>query len=400
MMWRRLAVGLVLGVAVVSAGAGLVAQGTAPGAPGSLSFQVSGGTVILNWVSSTGMTPTFDPNSSFYRLEAGAAPGQTFFTWDSSSRGDTPDSRKMFYQLTDFGTAGVAPGTYYVRVRGVNNGVVGPASNEVAIPVTGGCQVPGAPHDFTAITRGTTVYMGWNDGNGGLPSYYVVHARYSSGGPVIASLATNKPAAVGTEPPQGGYLNVGGVPTGTYYVQVYAGNACGTSPYSSEIVVSAPNNGPAVRTPNAASGKLPWFQIRDLALQIANEARNLGYISGVPGVSNDACQARPGYPFTTDPANPILELQKTQRNRYIDYVVSQLRARFDQRIGYNAKPTRANAIVAGDEISYHYGSDAPEGSPNAYFIDTLGGHCTFGRESVDYRPFFIEYGRWTAAGAF
>jgi len=108
----------------------------------------------------------------------------------------------------------------------------------------------------------------------------------------------------------------------------------------------------------------------------------------------------PGYPFTTDPNDPVLELQKTQRNRYIDYMVAQLRARFDLRIGYNAKPTRANAIIAGDEIAFQWGSDAPEGSPSAYFIDTLGGHCTFGREAPDYRPFFIEYGRWTSVGVF
>lgn len=374
----------------------VTAQGTPPGAPSNLTYQVSGGSVWLNWVSSAGMTPTFDPASSFYRLEAGDSPGTTFFTWDSASRGDTPESRKMFYMLTDFATAGVAPGTYYVRVRGVNNGVVGPPSNEIAIPVTAGCQAPGAPTDFTAITRGTTVYMGWNDGNGGRPSSYVVHARFQSGGPVIAALATARPA----EAIAGGYLNVGGVPTGTYYVQVLAENACGSSPYSNEIVVNAPNNAPTVRTPNAASGKLPWFQIRDLVLQIGAEARNLGYLSGVPGVSNDSCQARPGYPFTTDPNDPVLELQKTQRNRYIDYMVAQLRAQFDLRIGYNAKPTRANAIIAGDEIAFQWGSDAPEGSPSAYFIDTLGGHCTFGREAPDYRPFFIEYGRWTSVGVF
>ncbi len=379
---------------------GVVAQGTPPGAPGNLTYQASGGSVWLNWISSTGMTPTFSPSSSFYRLEAGGSPGTTFFTWDSASRGDTPESRKMFYMLTEFATAGVAPGNYYVRVRGVNNGVVGPPSNEIIVPVTSGCQAPGAPTDFTAITRGTTVYMGWNDGNGGRPASYVVHARYQSGGPVIASLAANRPPAVGTEPQLGGYLNVGGVPTGTYFVQVYAVNGCGNGAYSNEIVISAPNNDPAVRTPNAASGKLPWFQTRDLVLQIANEARNLGYLSGSAGQSNDSCQARPGYAFTTDPNNPTLELQKTQRNRFIDYMVAQLRARFDQRIGYNAKPTRANAIVAGDEISYHWGSDASQGSPSVYMIDTLGGHCTFGRESVDFRPFFIEYGTWTAAGAF
>ena len=396
---------VVVGVAVL-AGAAVIAQGTTPGAPGSLTFQVSGGNVFLNWVSSTGMAPTFNPASSFYRLEAAAAPGAPpFYTWDSSSLGDTPASRKMFYMLTDFAAFGVAPGEYYVRVRGVNGGVEGPVSNEIRVQVTGGCQAPGAPTDFTAITRGDTVYMGWNDGNGGVPTTYVVLARYapaSTGAGVIASLPTEKgpERTMFNAPIPGGYHNVGGVPTGSYYVQVVATNACGISAASNEIVVNAPNNAPTIRTANAASGRLPYFNIRDLVLRIGGEARDRGYLSGTPGASNDSCQARPGFPFTTDPSNPILELQKTQRNRYIDYMVQQLRDRFDQRIGFNAKPTRENAIIAGDEIAFQWGSDAPEGSPSAYFIDTLGGHCTFGRESVDHRPFFLEYGRWTSAGAF
>jgi hypothetical protein len=334
------------------------------------------------------MTPTFNPNSSFYRLEAAYGAGQApFFTWDSSTRGDTPDSRKMFYMLTDFGAGGVAPNTYYVKIRGVNGGVAGPASNEVAVHVTPGCQAPGAPADFTGILRGSTVYMGWNDGNGGIPSTYVVVARYQSGGPVIAALPVAKPAISGTEPPQGGYLNVGGVPNGTYYVQVYAQNSCGSSALSNEIVVNAPNNGPAVRTPNAASGKLPWFQVQNL-VQAATAA------AGARIDGSQSCPVRPGF----DPSD--IEARKTQRNAYVDFVVSYLRQNFDQRFGYNAKPTRSNAQVAGDEISFHWGSDAPEGSPNVYLIDTLGGHCTFSRESRDYRPFFNEYGRFTAAGAF
>jgi hypothetical protein len=93
-------------------------------------------------------------------------------------------------------------------------------------------------------------------------------------------------------------------------------------------------------------------------------------------------------------------MQKTQRNPYIDAVVARLRE-FDQRFGYNAKPTRAPfAQIAGDEIAYHWGSDAPEGSPNVYLIDVLGGHCTFRNETPVFRPFFDEYGKWTAAGAF
>jgi hypothetical protein len=306
--------------------------------------------------------------------------------------------------LTAFAAGGVGPGNYYVRVRGVNNGVVGPPSNEIVVPVTAGCQAPGAPTDFTAVTRGDAVYLGWNDGNGGRPSTYVVHARYApanTGAGVIAALATNKPPAAGTEPPHGGYLNVGGVPTGTYYVVVYAQNACGQSAASNEIVVSAPNNGPAVRTPDAPTGRLPWFLVRQLVLQAGAAAGNR--ING-----QTSCPQRPGYEWLnyridnpTAQQAEIIERQKTQRNAYIDFVVAYLR-QFDLRFGYNSKPTRANvnAIVAGDEIAYHWGSDAPEGSPNVYIFDTLGGHCTFWRESVDFRPFFNEYGRWTAAGAF
>lgn len=121
---------------------------------------------------------------------------------------------------------------------------------------------------------------------------------------------------------------------------------------------------------------------------VGAEARALGYMH-----ASLSCPSRPGFP------DHDIEARKTQRNAYIDYMVSRLRL-LDQRFGYNAKPTRSNAIVAGDEIAYHWGSDAPEGSPNVYLIDTLGGHCTFGNEAPVFRPFFDEYGKWTAAGAF
>jgi hypothetical protein len=386
-----MAMAVLVGVAVV-AGVSVVAQGTVPGAPGNLTYQVSGGSVWLNWISSTGMVESFNPTTSFYRLEAGDSPGTTFFTWDSSQLNDPT---KMPHLLTSFATSGVPTGNYYVRVRGVANGVVGPPSNEVLVPVTGACQPPAPPTDFTAITRADWVFLAWNDGSGGGPTRNDVHARQQSGGPVIASLgATRAPGH------PGGTLNVSRVPAGTYYLQVTASNACGTSAFSTEIVVSSPNNAPSVRTPNAPSGRLPWFDIRPAVAFFAGEAVSAGYLSGVPGVSNDSCRERPGFPFTTDPNNPVLELQKTQRNRYIDHVVRRLRELLDPRFGYNAKPTRENAIVAGDEIAYHWGSDASQGSPSVYLIDVLGGHCTFGRETPDFRPFFNEYGRWTATDAF
>ncbi len=166
---------------------------------------------------------------------------------------------------------------------------------------------------------------------------------------------------------------------------------------SNEIVVTAPANTPA-RTPDPPAGqRLPQPYVRDLVFQFAAEARNLGFLN--PQV---ACPTRA--PGTYNPAYE-LEARKTQRNAYIDYIVSHLRT-IDQRFGYNAKPTRAvvPSIIAGDEIAYHYGSDAPDGSPNVYLVDVLGGHCTgvsgdADRHNPDYRVFYDEFGRWTLAGA-
>ena len=363
---RRIAVACVVALAL-AAGVGLTAQGGV-GVPSNLVYQVNGRSVYLNWVNSPGPI-------THYRLEAGGSPGTTFFTWDSTKQ--TLDPNRLPQLLSIFATGGVANGNYYVRVKGMNGAVESSASNEVVVPVTGACQAPGAPADFTAVTRGNTVFLAWNAGNGGLPNGYVVHARYASGGPVIASIGASA-----------GYVNVGGVPTGTYYVQVLATSPCGTSAYSNEIVVNAPNNAAAVRTPNAASGKLPYFYVRDLVIAAGQEAAARGLMTG-----SVSCPSRARLPGSD------IEARKTQRNPYIDWVVARLR-QFDQRFGYNAKPTRPFAQIAGDEIAYHWGSDAPEGSPNVYLFDTLGGHCTFGRETVDFRPFSNEYGRWTAAGAF
>ena len=133
--------------------------------------------------------------------------------------------------------------------------------------------------------------------------------------------------------------------------------------------------------------------MRDLVFQFAQEAISAGYLN--PSV---ACPTRPGFP------DDNIEARKTQRNNYIDHVVRRLRT-IDQRFGFNAKPTRAivNAIIAGDEIAYHYGSDAPEGSPNVYLVDVLGGHCTgvsgdADRHNPVYRVFYDEFGKWTLAG--
>lgn len=360
---------VVMFVAVAAAfavGAPAPAQAQAPGAPTGLSYVVNGSTVTLQWTHATG---TF----THYVLEAGSASGaDNLLVFPTTA---FVDPSKQPEKLASFTATNVGPGTYYVRIRSANGNVQSDPSNEVAVTVGGACQAPPAPTQFTAITRGANVWLMWNPGSGRAATAYEVIARV--GGGIVASLPVTTP-----------YLNVGGVPAGTYEVTVRAGNSCGTSAESNSVTVTANSNSPA-RTANAGAGeRLPQPYVRDLVLAVATQAKNLGLMDGAV-----SCPERAGY---TD-----IEARKVNRNPYINYVVDQLR-QFDERFGYNAKPTRTqyNAVVAGDEIAYHYGSDAAEGSPNVYLIDTLGGHCTFGRESIDYRVFYNEFGRWTGSGRF
>lgn len=373
---------LVLTAAVLSAAAlvapGLLARQAAPGAPSNLTFlSKPGGGVDLFWTHSTG---TF----THYVIEAGGAPGAPFLRLPTSNFNDNNLYGKMPQALPSFSTTGVGAGDYYVRIRGANGAAESAPSNEVLIPVRAGCVAPGAPTNFTQIVRGSLGFLQWNAGNGGQPTVYVVQASFSPNDP-------NPPIQL---PLASLYLTLG-IPTGSYYVKVVAANPCGTSAASNEINVVAPFNTPA-RTPDPPPGeRVPQPYVRDQVFQFGNEARALGYMS--PQV---ACPPRAG--TFSDP----LEARKTQPNAYINYVVDKLR-QIDTRFGYNAKPTRSwvPSIIAGDEIAYHYGSDASQGSPNAFAVDTLAGHCTgvsgdADRHGVDYRVFYNEFVIWTGAGRF
>ena len=99
-----------------------------PAAP--VGFAVTGaGGVRISWRPGTGPAP------DSYRLEAGFAPGATALSIPVSS--------------TSYLAAGVPPGRYYVRVRGVNSAGTGPASSEVGLTVGAGDGVaPGRPESL------------------------------------------------------------------------------------------------------------------------------------------------------------------------------------------------------------------------------------------------------------
>lgn len=379
---RRMTFAVALVAAAWLAAAQVVARQAAPGAPSGLTYVVGpGGSLQLQWTHATGPF-------THYKLEAGGGPGQTFFVFPTSAFSVGSATNPGYYAklpelVAAFSASGIGAGDYYVRIKGVNGTVEGPASNEIVLPVRAGCHPPAAPTNFTVITRGTQGFLMWNPGPGGAPTTYIVRAAFQANDP-------NPPIQIPLGTP---YFTLG-IPGGVYYVSIAAANACGVSGPSNEVVITSPSNTPA-RTPDPPAGqRLPQPYVRDQVLAFAAEARALGYLN-----PQTACPQRAG--SFSDP----VEARKTQRNAYIDYIVSRLR-QIDQRFGFSSKPTRAwvPSIIAGDEIAYHFGSDAPDGSPNIYIVDVLGGHCTGigdgtpDRHTPDYRTFYDEFGRWTLAG--
>lgn len=370
----------------------VAARQSAPGAPANLTYTVGpGGALTLQWTHSTG---TF----THYIIEAAAGAGAPAFlrlptSAFANGSGTTPGYYgKQPDMVAAFSAVGIGAGDYYVRIVGANGAVESGPSNEILLPVRASCSLPGAPTNFTQIVRGTLGFLAWNPGNGGTPTGYVVRASFGPNDP-------NPPVQLPLNTP---FFTLG-IPPGSYYVHVVAVNACGVSAPSNEILVTAPANTPA-RTPDPPPGqRLPQPFVGNIVAQLAQQAIAQGLLN--PSV---ACPTRAAGPYL-DPAHE-LEARKTQRNPYIDYIVDGLR-QIDQRFGYNAKPTRAwvPSIIAGDEITYHFGSDAPEGSPNAYAVDVLAGHCTGvgvvlnngqDRHTPDYRMFYDEFVRWTGAGRF
>jgi len=384
---RLLTIFTALIAAVVFGVPHLGARQVAPGAPSGLKGIVGpGGRVSLQWTHATGALTN-------YVLEAGVTPGNPFLRLPFGSDGLLYG--KMPEVVPAFEAVGIGAGDYYVRIRGANGAAESAPSNEILLPVRAGCYAPGAPTNFTQIVRGTLGFLMWNPGHGGQPTTYVIRASFTPNDP-------NPPVQI----PVATLGLTLGIPGGNYYVNIVAANACGTSAPSNELLVSSPSDTPA-RTPDPPAGeRLPMPDVRGLVFQFANEAIGRGLFN-----LSTLCPTRNAGPYRPEPPGAHeLEARKTQRNAYIDYIVSRLRG-IDTRFGYNAKPTRAwvPSIIAGDEIAYHYGSDAPEGSPNAYAIDVLGGHCTgvgvvpnntSNNHTPDFRPFYNEFVRWTSAGAF
>ncbi len=185
-----------------------------PGAPGPLLVEVTGNAATFTWDAPSSGGPVHS-----YVVRAGRTP--------------SPAPAQASFQLppaqTRFSIAGIPPGTWFVSVLAQNTGGPSVASNEVQLSIAAP-QPPGPPtlHPPT-VTPGNTVTVSWTPGAGGTPSSYTLIARSSPAGPVIAQFALSATT-----------VTFGGVPGGTYYLQVLAHNAVGSSGFSNQVTLVVP----------------------------------------------------------------------------------------------------------------------------------------------------------------
>lgn len=181
-----------------------------PGAPRQIQMTVIGSTVSLAW------TPGAAPAPLGYVLEAGSAPGLS-------------DLGRFPVGLATQVAAGVAPGSYALRVRAIGASGEGPASSEWLFTTPSTSTPPPAPSGLVGSVSGNAVSLGWNAAAGNATTYVL------EGGtaPGLSNLGVLPLGSLDT-------AIAGAVPAGTYYFRVRGANASGTSATSNEVVVVVP----------------------------------------------------------------------------------------------------------------------------------------------------------------
>lgn len=190
-------------------------QSAPPLAPQALLATVQGTTISLRWTENP-----IGPAITGYYLQAGTAPGLA----DLGALPLPPTARTF--------AVNAAPGTYFVRVVAVNAAGASVASNEVMLaPGLNVCTIPDAPTGFVAVGVTGALSVRWDAAQlGAIPTGYVLQAGSVSGAADLGTVALGggTTAAAGT------------VPSGPYFLRVFAANVCGTSAPSTEVSTLVP----------------------------------------------------------------------------------------------------------------------------------------------------------------
>lgn len=187
----------------------LLAQLVEPPLPPTLTGEAAGSRVSLAW------TPNASgPTATGFQLEAGTGPGLA-----NIAIVQLPGGQRSF-------AADAPAGTYFIRIRGINQTLLGAPSNEIVIFVGGGpCLPPSPPTGLTATPSPTGVTLQWIAPASGSPvTGYRLDAGSAPGATNIGSFAL--PATTTLTSP---------APPGQYFVRLTALNACGSSAPSAEI---------------------------------------------------------------------------------------------------------------------------------------------------------------------
>jgi hypothetical protein len=177
----------------------------------------SGSTVTLVWTAPASGVPIS------YIIEASSVPGGSA-NLANFNTGNTSTSLIV---------PGVPFGTYYVRIRALDDTGLSAPSNEVQVNVAGAC--PSAPRNLNVVSQsGSTVVIGWQPPLTGAVTSYVIQAGSTPGGADLVNFDTGSTALT---------LTATNVPTGSYFVRVYGRNGdCAApvflGPSSNEILVS------------------------------------------------------------------------------------------------------------------------------------------------------------------
>ena len=154
-----------------------------------------------------------------FRIEVGSAYGLS----DVSSFTTGVTSR--------FTLSGLAPGTYYLRVRGVSEAGPGDPSDEVVATVEAPAPLPGMPTGLYYLLHNKSVILVWTAPvDGGAPSSYVMEATDTKG-KVLATVDTGSTMTFMLHDPGG---------AGTYVARIRAANSAGLGPASAPVTVVIP----------------------------------------------------------------------------------------------------------------------------------------------------------------
>jgi hypothetical protein len=173
-------------------------------------FQVTwqGTTATLSWTAPAADTSDDVPNN--YVLEAGTAQGLSDV------------ARVSVGNRTSF-SADVSRGTYYVRVKAVNDVGESDPTEDLEVRAPGS---PNAPTYFMASGEGSTVDLRWTAPSGPAPTAYIIEAGSAPGRSDLAVLRVGNVTHFSTQ-----------APPGVYYVRVRGVNAIGVGAASTEVVV-------------------------------------------------------------------------------------------------------------------------------------------------------------------